>query len=225
MFSISVHERLSPSETSNVSHDFDRPKVWVYSSRPRKLLNTTKLLKPGLAIANRNSLGAAAAISNKDYLTYAGSILTVESRHSSYLRSATKHHPFAQPFDNPLNFNEVYSLAATFIASCPSENEKKPQLALKPFPALALATDGMVKTGDEIILTTPGYILAPSPGQKVYAAFLVVTGPIFLDAIRIEDGKNGSRYQMLIPNGINGQSYAVLTTCVSTPGLVLLKKG
>ena len=47
-------------------------------------------------------LGAAADITSKDYVTAAGSILTVEARHSSYLRSSLKESPFAQIFDTPL---------------------------------------------------------------------------------------------------------------------------
>jgi hypothetical protein len=80
-------------------------------------------------------LGAAAAIVNKSYLTVAGSILTVESRHSSYIRAALKESPFPKPFDTPLDFNDVYSLAAQFITGfAPGD----PALPFKAFPAITL---------------------------------------------------------------------------------------
>ena len=73
-------------------------------------------------------LGAAADIMSAAYLTAAGSILTVESRHSSYIRASLSESPFPSPFDVPLSLNEVYTLASPFIVSCPSSN---PTLPLK----------------------------------------------------------------------------------------------
>lgn len=80
-------------------------------------------------------LGAAAAIANKSYLTAAGSILTVESRHSSYVRDALKQAPFPKPFDTPLDFNAVYSLAAGFITGFAPGT---PALPFKAFPPLTI---------------------------------------------------------------------------------------
>lgn len=57
-----------------------------------------------ILIPRRSYLGAAASIANKDYLTAAGAILSVEARHSSYLRAQLKESPFPNPFDTPLDF-------------------------------------------------------------------------------------------------------------------------
>jgi len=147
-------------------------------------------------------LGAAADIMSKTYLTAAGSILTVEARHSAYVRNTIGQSPFPQPFDNPLSYNEVYTLAAQFITGCPSGNAPLP---VKAFPALtATSADGAIKTGSTVSL---GVKNATFQGT-VYAAFITVTGPIFVDVKAV----NGA-YQVVVPKGVAGQSYVVLTRC------------
>lgn len=147
-------------------------------------------------------LGAAAGIMSKTYLTAAGSILTVEARHSAYIRDTIKQSPFAQPFDNPLSINEVYTLAAQFITGCPSSN---PPLPVKAFPVLtASSTDQMIVTGSMVMLATKGYHVEGT----VYAAFITVTGPIFVDVTTVDGG-----FEVQIPEGVAGQSYIVLTSC------------
>ena len=79
-------------------------------------------------------LGAAASIMNKDYLTAAGSILTVEARHTSYIRASLGESPFPAPFDTPLDFNQVYSLAAPFIVG----GKSPVTLPFMAFPSLTL---------------------------------------------------------------------------------------
>ena len=156
-------------------------------------------------------LGAAADIMSKSYLTTAGSILTVEARHSSYLRASLKESPFPQPFDTPLTINEVYTLAAAFITSCPTTNVALP---VKAFPSLVLdpTTTKPVKAGSVVTLLTPGYTLVPAAGSAtVYAAFVSVTGPTFTVATPVAGG-----FSVTIPTGFNGQSYAVLTACNET---------
>lgn len=59
-------------------------------------------------VARLRYLGAAAFIIDKDYLTVAGAILTIEARHSAYLRSKLKQSPFPAPFDTPLGFVSLY---------------------------------------------------------------------------------------------------------------------
>ena len=156
-------------------------------------------------------LGAAADIMSKNYLTAAGSILTVEARHSSYLRASLKQSPFAQPFDTPLTIDEVYTLAAAFIVSCPPSN---PKLPVKAFPTLTLdsATTMPVKSGSVVTLLTPDYNLQPASGvATIYAAFISVTGPTFTVATPVPGG-----FSVTIPEGFYGQSYAVLTSCNET---------
>lgn len=152
-------------------------------------------------------LGAAADIMSKTYLTYAGSILTVEARHSAYVRSKLGEKPYPQAFDAPLSLDEVYSLASGFIKSCPKDNAPLP---VKAFPALALATTGPIMTGTEITLKTPGYVLYGADGSKpdVYAAFIAVTGPTFVKAERVDGG-----FKVKVPAGFAGQTYVVLTSC------------
>jgi len=170
-------------------------------------------------------LGAAANITNPAYLTAAGSILTVEARHSSFIRAndapAGTLSPFPSPFDTPLDFNEVYSLATQFITSCPKTN---PALPFKAFPVLALtssappaqnmtmvdakASSGPVAVGSTITLSLKtGHI----QGQgQVQAAFITVTGPIFADTKVVN---NGMSFQVVVPSGVAGQTYVLLTQC------------
>ena len=98
---------------------------------PKEFLTLSSILE-GVGVSAY--LGAAASIMDKGYLTAAGSILTVEARHSSYIRSQLKESPFPNPFDTPLDFNEVYSLAAPFIVGGTSPVK----LPFMPFPALTL---------------------------------------------------------------------------------------
>lgn len=107
-------------------------------------------------------LGAAAYIADKTYLTAAGSILTVEARHSAYIRNANGVLAFPEPFDVPLDFNEVYSLATLFITGCPSSN---PSLPVKAFPALTAEM-----SGSQIKLTPASGTTLPN--QPLYAVFV-----------------------------------------------------
>lgn len=80
-------------------------------------------------------LGAASLISDGSILTTAGSILTIEARHQTFIRTASKVVAVPQAFDTPLSAKQVFSLAAPFIASCPEGSN----LILTAFPTLAMA--------------------------------------------------------------------------------------
>lgn len=153
-------------------------------------------------------LGAAADIVSKDYLTAAGSILTVEARHSSYLRASLGEPAFPSSYDTPLDFDQVHSLASQFFVSCPPTN---PTLGVTAFPKLASTATGPVKSGQTVTLSTPNYVLTDPSGStsgQLYGAFITPTGPIFVPATAVAGG-----YSVVIPVGLNGQTYVVLTAC------------
>lgn len=69
-----------------------------------------------------------------------------------------------------------------------------------------------VKAGSVVTLLTSGYTLKADDGvATVYAAFISVTGPTFVEATPVAGG-----FSITIPEGFNGQSYAVLTCCNET---------
>ncbi|CAG8119609.1 unnamed protein product [Penicillium salamii] len=147
-------------------------------------------------------LGAAAHIMNDTYLTAAGSILTTEARHSAYLRAALGEVPFAQAFDNPLDFNEVYTVASPFIGECPSSNGMLP---VKAFPSLTMESMDAVMTGAKVPVTVgKGF---DTKATDIHAAFITVTGPVWAPIESMGDGK----YTVTVPKGVAGQSYFVMT--------------
>jgi len=151
-------------------------------------------------------LGAAQYISNKAYLTAAGSILTVEARHSAFLREnqTPALSPFPAPFDIPLDFDEVYSLAAQFITAMPASN---PSLPVKAFPAISAPPAGIAKAGDKIELTVATSVDA----QAAY--FITAMGPV-----SAELSGSGTSYCVIVPAGAQpGQEYLVLTSSTDKP--------
>lgn len=152
-------------------------------------------------------LGAAASISTKAYLTAAASILTVESRHNAYLRAALKESPFAQPFDAPLNFDEVYTLASAFITSCPANQPPfLANLPLKAFTALSATGTAPIKTGSTVTLSLGKLPAGWDDKKTYYAAWAAVTGSTFTPAKCVENGK----YHVVVPAGFHGQSCKIL---------------
>ncbi|KAK5256657.1 hypothetical protein LTR16_002724, partial [Cryomyces antarcticus] len=117
-------------------------------------------------------------IMSKGYLTAAGSILTIEARHSSHLRAALAKLPFPQRFDAPLSPDEVFTLASAFVVGYLASN---PPLPLKPFPTLALATAEPGRSGAATrSRSRPGSCWRPKTRVRIlYAAFVSVTGPVF----------------------------------------------
>lgn len=150
-------------------------------------------------------LGAAASIMEKLYLTAAASILTVEARHSSYIRKANKESPFPQAFDAPLTLDQVYTLAAPFIVSCPESNGMLP---VKAFPKLSVAPecDG-IATNETITLQTVEPMGYAEMDTMYFAAWISVTGPTFVNTTF----DHVEKFTTTVPVGFHGQSYVIIT--------------
>ncbi|KAJ5283282.1 hypothetical protein N7505_001262 [Penicillium chrysogenum] len=137
-------------------------------------------------------LGATASIMSGTYLTAPGSILTTKARHSAYMRAALGEIPFVQAFDNPLNFNEVYTVASSFIVSCPSNNGALP---VKAFPTLTLSSMDAVMIGSQVQLMAGGGFNTNTSDAN--ATFITVTGPVWASLGSMGEGK----FTVTVPKG------------------------
>ncbi|EME44498.1 hypothetical protein DOTSEDRAFT_72090 [Dothistroma septosporum NZE10] len=152
-------------------------------------------------------LGAANVIANKDYLTAAGAILTVEARHSAFLRGNQEpkpYSPFPAPFDIPLDFNQVFSLAAPLITSCPDGTKGTLGLPFKAYPSIAVTPAAVAKPGDVLTFTVKEAVAA----KKAY--FITYPG----GAIEAEiTSTSETVYTVTVPAAAQpGQAYVVLTS-------------
>lgn len=133
-------------------------------------------------------LGAASSITEPAYVTVAGSILTTEARHQAWFGSAvSKNSAWSGPEDTPLDFSEVYTIAAGFIRSCPKSN---PTLPVQAFPAFAIAADGTIT----------------AEGIDLNGKFVQVISGLATGTYPVVNGKVAN-----LPNP-QGISYAVLTS-------------
>lgn len=140
-------------------------------------------------------LGAAKFIENKDYLTAAASVLATEARHATWVASAiNKGDPWSGALDTPLDLDQVFSLAAAFITSCPDSN---PKLPVKAFPVLSFSP-ATPHPGDSVQLSYS------SSGKSEYFAIFTGLSTIF---VPISDDK-----KVTIPSDAVGTVYGVVTT-------------
>ena len=65
-----------------------------------------------------------------------------------------------------------------------------------------------MKAGSTVTILTPGYALVAAPGGSLFAAFVTVTGPVFAQVTAVDGG-----FSAVIPPGVAGQSYLVMTGC------------
>lgn len=189
----------------------------------QSMLATARLLE-GVGISAY--LNAAGYIANKTYLGAAGAILTVEARHQSALNAiASANNTVPASYDTPLNFTGVYSLAAAYIESCPTD------LGIQPFPGLTISLNQTNSTADAGNATSaaaalpvsfyPGDVLnvqqasnasnstSGEANSTVAQYVAIISGPLTPVFLLLNQANN----TVTLPSNITGgQFYAVLTS-------------
>jgi hypothetical protein len=150
-------------------------------------------------------LGAAPNITSKKYLTVAGSILVTEALHQAATRGAVGEIPMANVFGTPLGLNPVFTIASTFINSCPSSNAPLP---VKAYPQLTLVSRAPTSQNATITLSSNTMnVSSNSTNTTQYVTF--VSG---LDIIPVLAQVSGNTSMAAVPPGVSGQAYVFLTS-------------
>jgi len=142
-------------------------------------------------------LGAAPLLKTPSILSVAASIVTVESRHQTFIRVASKSAAVPSAFDTPLGIRSIFGLAAGFISTCPTGSN----LAITPFATLTMAagSSAAVTAGSTVQLSTSAtggsfcaFTNGGIPGGTAFAAF-----------------SNGG---CVVPQGLAGDTYVHITS-------------
>lgn len=153
-------------------------------------------------------LGGGPLIVDKSILGTAASILTIEARHQTFIRAATKIAAVPQPFDTALSPKQVFSLAAPFITSCPEGSN----LILTAFPTLTMAggaSANAVQAGAQLQLQSD------AASQATFCAFTSggIAGGTAFSAF---DQANGC----VVPQNLAGVVYVNLATAGPLTGQI-----
>ncbi|OJD14120.1 hypothetical protein AJ78_05494 [Emergomyces pasteurianus Ep9510] len=146
-------------------------------------------------------LGGARLITNKDILTQAGAILVSEGLHQSVLRNSLSQISSAKVTGTPINANAIFSLAASFIVSCPKQNA--------PLPFRAFPTLTPTQPGPHAISSRAHFRVGRNVNIGGGGLFLTfVSG---LDIVSVVVERVDLAFAVAIPSVISGQSYVFLT--------------
>ena len=158
-------------------------------------------------------LGAAPLVSDPSILGTAGSILTVEARHQSFIRVASGIAASPSPFDTPLRPRAVFSLAAPFIESCPEGSN----LILEAFPTLAV-NDPAINAAGVNALEAGTAVKFEGSEQTAQAQFCGFTnsgapgGTFFVPFTEAEG--------CALPDNLSGLVYVTLTSAQGEKGVI-----
>lgn len=156
------------------------------------MLATAKILE---AVGVAAYLGAAPLVERKDVLSAAASIVTIEGRHQTLLRTISKEEAIPQAFDVAVGPQQVFSLAAQFITACPEGSD----LGLTALPALNILDAGAVRAGSVLKMDAG----APADDAALMCAFQ--TGDNATVFVPLEGG------QCVVPEGLGGQVFVVIS--------------
>ncbi|RYP24475.1 hypothetical protein DL765_000495 [Monosporascus sp. GIB2] len=157
-------------------------------------------------------LGAAPLVSDPGILGAAGSILTVEARHQSFIRVASGITASPSPFDTPLGPKAIFSLAAPFIESCPEGSN----LVIEAFPALTLSEPTINAAGVNALASgTPlKFQSTAAPGAK-FCGFTNSAAPGGTAFVPFTEADGCP-----LPQNIDGIVYVSLTSEAPSDGVI-----
>ncbi|KAI1007194.1 hypothetical protein K3495_g1025 [Podosphaera aphanis] len=153
-------------------------------------------------------LAAAPLIKTPGILTVAAEIVTVEARHQTFIRTASKVAAIPGAFDTPLGVRAVFSVAAGFIQSCPAGAN----LAITPFPTLKMA--GGAKMDTKIVGGAKVKLESTAAAKAMSCAFVnggQTGGTAFTP---FADGT------CVVPMGLNGITYVHLASAMPATGVL-----
>ncbi|KAI9216330.1 ferritin-like domain-containing protein [Blastocladiella britannica] len=171
----------------------------------RSFLTTARVLeKVGVSAYT----GALSSIRDKNIQTAAGTIGTVEARHSALLNALSVIDPAADAFDVPLAGNQVLTLAGPFIKQCDVD------LGIKALPPLEVET-ATAKPGDTIRIKT-----RVDERQKLSCNFLFdsqsVLAPLVAGKCDVPREARGDVYLMIV-KGDKGASIDNTNVIIAGP--------
>ncbi|KAG8932108.1 hypothetical protein FRC02_001664 [Tulasnella sp. 418] len=138
-------------------------------------------------------MGAAPLMVNKELLTAAASILTIESRHQTMLNLMNGGTHIPQAFDMALNPSQVLALVSPFVSGC--------DLGIPANQPLTITNTGPVGPGTSLTFSSPG--ITDSLNRETAACQMMTGGAPFAISLPL-DG-------CVVPQGINGPVYIFVT--------------
>lgn len=127
--------------------------------------------------------------------------MTVEARHQTFIRTASRAQAIPSAFDTPLGVRSVFTLAAAFINSCPSGSN----LAIAPFPAITMDQTTAAQS------LTAGQTITLKSAATGATACAFTNGGLAGGSAFVPYTNNACT----IPSGLQGQTYISLVS--STP--------